>query len=748
MPEGLLSGIKVVEVSSWIAAPAATLLLAEAGADVVKVEPPGGDPARDVSGFATWNRSKRSVVLDLHTDDGRASLQELLAGADILVHGLRPSVARRAGIHDDQLTADHPGLIWCGITGWPHGHPDEDRPAYEVLTHAAVGVLDEELGTREGPVYLRFPFGSWNAAFLGVIGLLARLRVRDATGQGGPVHTSLFQGALAPMSKHWGRSVSPTEMMSFPNLFKGMNMVQYCSDGEGIVTSMAEVALSDTPLYKEVLAELPRELAEDPLAAGAEVVKRRTRAQWLEAAWAMDVPTVPTARRLGESLSEEQTLVNDYAIEVDDPVWGKTVQAGHPFHVDPPLAVQRPAPRLGEHTEEVLGTGKWPARPAPQAKTSAKPKTPLEGLKVLDFGMFLAGPYGPQLMADLGAEVVKVEATTGDRLRGSERIFAGCQRGKRSIAVDLRAPESKIVLKKLIEWADVIHHNLRMPPAVKLGLGYEDVRKIKPEVIYCHVSSYGPQGPRKDWPGIDPTSQAVVGWMHEGAGEGNPPRWYRIGMTDDQCAMNSVIAVQLALRHRDKTGEGADVRASILGTAVLTASETMLLPDGSIAPYPHMDHDQTGIGPGNRIYECTDGWVAVAAIGEDALANLQKAAGTTDSHDLPGAFRDRSVAEMAVALGAADVPAEPVIMNHEQGFFDSELYRRIGLSVNYEHPVYGNLEQIGGVFGFGDLDLRMERPPPILGQHTVEVLNEIGVPGATVAELTAAGLLAGPGLPE
>jgi crotonobetainyl-CoA:carnitine CoA-transferase CaiB-like acyl-CoA transferase len=743
--DGLLSGLRVVEVSSWIAGPVVSLLLAEAGADVVKVESQAGDPARGTAGFATWNRSKRSVALDLGDEAGRASLQRLLAGADVLVHSLRPSVARRAGIDDQRLTADHPGLVWCSVLGWPHGHPDEDRPGYDVLAQAATGVMDEELGTRPGPVFLRFPYGSWNAALLGVIGVLSRLRVRESTGRGGPVHTSLFQGTLASMSKHWARCERPTPSMMGPTLFKGMNMVQLCGDGLGVASTMADVSLTDVPLFAEVAAEI----GAGPIVDPNQILGRRPRAEWLEAMWAVGVPTVPVAAGLGEALNDEQSRINGYAIEVHDPEWGTTVQAGHPIHVQPPLRVQRPAPSLGEHNHQALANP-WRPRSVPAAST-ARPsppvRGPLEGVKVLDFGMFLAGPYGPQLMADLGAEVIKVEAPTGDRLRMGERVFNGCQRGKRSVALDLRVPETRPVLEELVGWADVVHHNLRMPPARALGLDYETISAIKPSIVYCHVSSYGPDGPRKDWPGIDPTSQAVVGWMQEGAGRANPPRWYRIGMTDDQCAMGSVIAVLLALGRRDRTGEGADVRASILGTALLTTSETMLLPDGSIAPYPHMDDDQTGLGPGCRIYQCTDGWVAVAAFGDRAGSRLATAAGTADEPGIAAALRGRSTAEVMELLAKADVPAEPVRLDHEQAFFDSEVNRRLGLSVAWDHPRYGRLEQVGAPFDFGDLPLDLDRPPPTLGQHSAEVLAEVGIAPATVASLAARGLLAGPGLP-
>jgi crotonobetainyl-CoA:carnitine CoA-transferase CaiB-like acyl-CoA transferase len=393
--------------------------------------------------------------------------------------------------------------------------------------------------------------------------------------------------------------------------------------------------------------------------------------------------------------------------------------------------------------------GGW-ATPRRAAAPTGAPRVgrPLEGLNVLDFGMFLAGPYGPQLMADLGAELVKVEATTGDRLRRIERVFAGCNRGKRSLAIDLRDPATRPVLAQLVEWADVVHHNLRMPAARRLGLDYETVRAMKPSIVYCHVSSYGPEGPRRDWAGVDPTSQAVVGWMQEGAGPGNPARWLRIGMTDDQCAMLSVVAVLLALRHRDRTGEGMDVRGSILGGAVLTTSETLLLADGTYAPYAQMDADETGFGPGYRIYECNGGWVAVAALGDEQHARLREATGASDDDEIAARVRTRAPENVASALEAVGVPAEVVRLDHEDAFFDSELNRAIGLTVAYEHAEYGETEQIGALWDFGDQSLRLDRPPPALGQHTTEILAEIGVDDATVARLAASALVAGPGLPR
>ncbi len=151
---------------------------------------------------------------------------------------------------------------------------------------------------------------------------------------------------------------------------------------------------------------------------------------------------------------------------------------------------------------------------------------------------------------------MKVEATSGDQMRHVQRVFAACQRGKRGVALDLKSPAARPALEALVGWADVVHHNLRMPAARRLGIDYDTVRSIDPEVVYCHTSSYGPEGPRADWPGYDQLFQACAGWEVLGGGEGNHPMWFRFGFMDHLCAMGSTVATLLAVYHRDRTGHG------------------------------------------------------------------------------------------------------------------------------------------------------------------------------------------------
>jgi crotonobetainyl-CoA:carnitine CoA-transferase CaiB-like acyl-CoA transferase len=345
------------------------------------------------------------------------------------------------------------------------------------------------------------------------------------------------------------------------------------------------------------------------------------------------------------------------------------------------------------------------------------------------------------LLADLGCDVIKLEATKGEPMRGVSRVFAGCQRGKRGIAVDLKHPAAREVLESLVHWADVVHHNLRAPAARKLGIDYDTLRPLNPRMIYCHTSSYGPVGPRADWPGFDQLFQAYSGWEVEGGGEGNPPMWHRMGMMDHQNALASLVATLLGLYQRERTGEGQLVTASILGASVLTASETMIFADGSIAPVAHLNHEQTGIAPGYRIYPVRDGWVAVAALRAGQLEALLKVAGADAASEVERCLAELETASLLAALEDAGVPAERVQMDQCDAFFERAANRESNLTVSYPHADWGRLDQIGAFWSFGDLAPRLDRAPPALGEHTRSVLRELGIASARIDELEALGAI-------
>jgi crotonobetainyl-CoA:carnitine CoA-transferase CaiB-like acyl-CoA transferase len=695
-------------------------------------------------------------VLDLESGEGRRDLHRLLVGADILIHNFGPSAAGRLDLSDAALAESHPHLIHSAVLAWPAGHPSAEGAVDDLLVSARLGLCDEQQGHRPGPVFLRFPIGSWCAAYLATIGVIARLIQRERGGaSGGPAHTSLAQGALLPTMMHWARAESPGPMFAFglpkelcPSLFE-------C--GDGVWIHLMRCADTDAPLMGEALAALGEEGVARANAAftglampgfpnfGANqtVFLTRPSHEWLEDFWSHDIPAQPAAP-FGAILADEQARLNGYVARVDDPGLGAIIQAGTPFSTEPPSRVTRPAPRLGQHTGEVLGqlsTSAVPGSPTTTPASSGPVRSPLEGLRVLDLGNFLAGPLSPMLLADLGADVVKVEAATGDQMRPVQRVFASCQRGKRGVALDLKAPDARPALEALVRWADVVHHNLRMPAARRLGIDYDTIRAIHPEVIYCHTSSYGPRGDRADWPGYDQLFQACSGWEVLGAGAGNDPMWFRFGFMDHLCAMGSTVASLLAVLHRDRTSRGQQVTGSLLGGAVLTNGETYLDESGEAAGVLTLDHEQKGTSPGHRLYRLTDGWIALCARSEDELATTCSVLGAVGPDQLQARF-SRSPCDVTIkALRGAGVSCELVRFDQGEAFLDDPLIRSLDLVTSYPQAEWGALEQIGAFWGLGDLEVSLDRAPPALGQHSVEVLVEVGMDPAAIEALAAQGVV-------
>jgi len=250
----ILAGVRIVDLSDGIAGPVATLILAEAGADVVAVEPPGGAAIRETTGFHTWMRSKRSVVLDLDAADDRAALDQLLAAADVVVHNHGPTRARTLGLDDDTLAARFPQLIVSSVLSWPANHADADLPVDELLALARLGVLDEQQGYRDGPIFLRCPIASWCASHLAAIGIMARLIGRERTGHAGPAHTSLAQGALVPMAMHWRRVEHPSPSLAV-GMPKGQTGATLFETGDGVwIHLMGDPTKS--PMFTDAIAEV------------------------------------------------------------------------------------------------------------------------------------------------------------------------------------------------------------------------------------------------------------------------------------------------------------------------------------------------------------------------------------------------------------------------------------------------------------------------------------------------------------
>ncbi|MGI4876005.1 MAG: CoA transferase [Janthinobacterium lividum] len=734
MVKGILHGIRVIELGSGHAASVAGLLLAEAGAEVVKVEGKAGIEAREHASFAVWNRSKSSVELEFLTNaDDRSRVATLLATADVFLTDLTPAVLASLGFASEILTARHPALVVATIGGWPASHPLAERAVDDTLILAESGLMDEQSGSRAGPIYLRFPLGSWGAAYLAATGIVARL-IQRRRGRGtGPVSTSLLQGALLPTAMLWRRASRPTSAFT-TSMGKGMRSPQFrCADG---VWLHVKTTPDHAPLMRAALdalgpdgvkrlnGDIPGDHICPNFGANAAIFLQRPSDEWLADLWAADVAVQPDVP-MGAIYSDEQAQANGFVVDVVDPVFGATRQPGPPVSVTPPMTVRGAAPVLG-------GTRLPLAEHETPVGSAADALLPLAGVKVVDFGAFLAGPLAAMLLADLGADVIKVEGLTGDIMRRVDGAFLGCQRGKRSLALDLKHPGSHDVVAALAGWADIVHHNIRMPAASRLGLDYAQLSAANPQLIFSHVSSYGPVGPRKDWPGFDQLVQAQTGWEYEGAGAGNQPMWHRFGMMDHQGALASLFATLLALYHRDGGGGGQAVAASILGAGLMTVSETIVGPDGALTPFDRLDSRQLGVAPGRRLFECSDGWVALVA--SEASVTLLAVALSSAVGDLEAAIRLVSVETALAAIAVTGGNGVEAKTSQRDPFFDDADNRALGLVARYSHARFGEVEMVGALWHLDGHPALSVRNHPEIGEHSVDVLREIGC-GALVDKL-------------
>jgi len=725
----ILDGLRVIDLSSGIPGPMAALQLSEAGADVVRIEPPGGDPAFDTALHAVLNRGKQRLTLNLGADGPDAVLDALLSRADVLIHDLTPAEARRRGLDDARLAVRYPRLIVSAVTGWPQGHPKADAPARETLVLAALGLLDEQPGHRPGPVFIRMPFASWTAGWLAAIAIVTRLIARDRDGRGGIAHTSLAQAALVPMTMHWTRAEKPTPVFA-KGLSKNIPIpLHQASDGRWLHVHyspdkapwMAEaLAAMGAEAVKEANDGYPPSHVAPNFGANKLIIATRPAEDWARHFWEHDV-AAQIAAPFGEIYADPQARVNGYAVDVDDPLLGRTIQPGVPYSVEPPSRVRG---GLNPETSDA-GTvlARWAVMAAEPTDTTGTPVPPLSGLRVLDLGAYLAGPFAAMLLADLGADVIKVEPPAGDAMRRLERQFTGIQRGKRGVALKLGDPAAKDAICALTRWADVVHHNIRRPAARKLGVDYETLKAERPDIIYCHVSSYGPLGVRADWPGFDQLFQAACGWEVENGGIGNPPLWLRFGIVDFYAALASVFATLLGLIERKRSGQGQLVTASLLGSAMLTMAEAVMRADGSLTEIAHLDQAQMGISPDHRLYRTSDGFVAVAALTPAESRDFREL--TARRAESWFAAMDKAGAK--AMLDAASVPSEIVLEDQMDAFLDSPAHRAAGLLAQYRHRDLGDLVQIGRFWNFGELPLALDRPAPALDEHGAEIFGEIGL---------------------
>ena len=376
----------------------------------------------------------------------------------------------------------------------------------------------------------------------------------------------------------------------------------------------------------------------------------------------------------------------------------------------------------------------------------------LDGIRVADLTTMIAGPFCGMLLADMGADVIKVESLDGDPWRYMGGPFLAANRGKRGIAIDLRKEEGREILRKLVSTSDIVVENARFGVWHKLGLDYESLRKVKPDIIYVSILGHGSTGPYSTWPGYDPLLQARSGQMVGQGGVGKTPVFHKVALNDYAAPMLGAFGAMLALYVRAKTGKGQHVETSLTNAAVALQCHEFIDYAGFERKF-RGDTDLKGFSATYRIYESKEGWLFVFCINEGQWRSLCQTLGQDnllsdprfgtpkkrEENDealviiLSDAFRKRSAREWLKMLEDAGVPCAP--QKDVDELLKDPHFLQNELVVDHDHPQFGRVRQTGIGPRLSETPGRIRRPAPLLGEHTNQILGELGYSPEEISEL-------------
>lgn len=394
---------------------------------------------------------------------------------------------------------------------------------------------------------------------------------------------------------------------------------------------------------------------------------------------------------------------------------------------------------------------------------------PLAGVRVLDVSQVMAGPYAGMLLGDMGADVIKIEppgggdqtrGAMGFRMKGPDSLgFLNMNRNKRSVALNLKSAAGRELMLKLVAGADILLENYRPGVMKKLGLGYEACREVNPGLVYASISGFGQSGPWADRPGFDLMAQAMSGVMSVTGYPGGPPVKAGVPVADIGCAMFAVYGILAAYIGKQKSGLGQYVDASLFDTALAFSV-------WDICDYWGTGKKPEPLGTSNKMtapyqaMQCSDGWFVMGANNQKLWEQLCRLIAREEllgdarfstialrlanrpalQDELEKTFRTRPKAYWVDTLLAAGLPAGPILDYPEA--FGSEHAKARAMRMDIDHPVEGQVPNIGFAVKLSGTPQRVRRHPPRLGEHTGEVLGELGIGAAERAAFEAQGAFA------
>ena len=769
-----LDGYVVVDLSTGIAGAYGTKLLADGGAEVIKVEPPDGDPLRrwSASGAEVPSDGEGALFSFLVSGKARRVLQpdepltDVLERAHAVVWSERSEPGARTDLRPDALQQAHPHLTVTSITPFGLDTPWTGRPATELTLQAWSGAI---VGLGRGspdrpPVHVGGQIGEWLAGVYAAIGTMAS----RARGGGDLVDVSMLETLALCLTYY---PVTFHDMVGRP-FRKGRSIVtpgvEPTKDGlVGLGVGTGQQWLDFCVMVEHPEWTEDRKLFANRAHLAADIARwtaERTTEEVLELAGLWRIPHAPIGN--GATIPETDHFRERRSI-VPNPRTG-VPEPDRPYRFHPPVL----RPSGGDAGGDA---GQDDAPPIPVSDD-----LPYAGLRVLDLTAFWAGPLCTHVLAMLGAEVIHVESTArpdGTRLLAGLRfsepdwweqsgIFAGLNVNKQGITLDLARDEGRDLLRRLLATCDVIVENYTPRVLEQLGLDHEAVRAIRPDIVMVRMPGFGLDGPWRDNPAFAFVIEDAAGltWR-TGFPDANPISPYCVG--DSNAGIHAVSGLLLALEHRRRTGEGVLVEAAMVDAALNVGAEqivehaahgALLQRDGNRGPtaapqnlYLAADADDEGQ---------RDTWVAVAVADDAQWAALRRALddpgwaedpaladadGRRQRHDevdghLGAWCAERSADDIVDRLWTAGVPVAKVVQPHDQPELPPLQHR--GFFEVVEHP-------IAGAARHSTLPFRLSRGPdryhrrhaPLLGEHTGDVLRGIGVADDELERLEADGVI-------
>ncbi|MBW2051285.1 MAG: CoA transferase [Deltaproteobacteria bacterium] len=798
MFKSALTGIKVIEFATMVSGPYCGKLLADMGADVIKIEPPEGDPARYAgpfpksgidpecsSLFLYTNTSKRGITLDINKKADLDIFKDLLTWANVLIDNHSPQVLKDLGLGWEHLNVLNHGLIYTSITPYGRTGPRANVKGDE-LTIIHGGGLSNLLPARSvdidrAPVRLGgYPVG-YHGGIIAALATIALLLDREKPGKGHLIDISLQEvilNMICPMVT--GNRYHKTTWSRVPDRPPAMGRME-TSDGYIILGAaedhhfrafrelMGKPKWAEDDEWDDMHYRIHHLMDIAPMMEDWMRKQKKDDIHQKAAKKAIPIGPVNTAR---DVMNYEQYAARGYFVDVDHPKAGKFKYAGWPYKMtESPPRVTRPAPLLGQHNQEVLEDPSIFGKNAQiksnenndsEKSTELKNRSlPLHGIRVLDFSWVWAGPYAGMLMANLGAEVIKIEGSKrSDLMRrtfpwplpeptplrcppNQGMAFNSVNRDKKSLTLDLRLPEGIQVVKKLAAISDVVLDNMRPDAMIKLGLGYKDLRKINPEIIVISSSGRGHEGPESQYLGFATIHHAIGGGTYiTGHTDGHPSHGSP-GDVDLMNAATAAYATVAALHHRKKTGEGQFIDysqcegvSSIIGEVLLGYEMTSEIPE-------RMGNAHPKYAPHN-VYKCwgVDRWLALEIRSDEEFTTLARVIHKPELAEDPRftdmASRKQNEAELDQIIekwtrqrdrdwmvdefckaGLAAAPSR----DGRDLYADRHLQAR-GAFVKINHPELGELEMVGPPWKISDLELPTDHAP-LLGEHNQYVLGEL-----------------------